>query len=498
MVLWEMIMENVRVRYAPSPTGFAHIGNIRTAMYDWLLAKKCGGTFILRIEDTDQARLVPGSLEEIMESLRWLGMQWDEGPEVGGPFGPYFQSQRLDQYAGYAETMLQRGDAYRCFCTSDRLTEMRKGQEARKLPTGYDRCCLDLRAADAEEKLQAGIPSVIRFKVPRDGQTTFTDMIRGDIAFDNMLLDDFVIIKSDGYPTYHFAMLIDDHLMEITHAIRGEEWISSTPKHVLLYKAMGWSPPKWIHPTLILGPDKSKLSKRHGAVRFLDYREKGFLPEAMINFVTMLGWSSGDDQELFSVGELIDRFSIEGLVDHPAVFDTTKLEWMNGVYIRNADVNRIIDLCLPFLRDAGLVSDSPSPDEMEYISSVISLEKDKLKTLAQVVEKTDFFFQNSPSYDEKGMSKWLLKDYVPSLLRKLIGIIEDIDTLTIGKSEEAIGFAGDALGVSGGMVIHPVRMAVTGRTVGPGLFETMAVLGRERVLYRLNRTLGEISDISAD
>lgn len=491
-------MENVRVRYAPSPTGFAHIGNIRTAMYDWLLAKKYGGSFILRIEDTDQARLVPGSLEEIMESLKWLGMQWDEGPEVGGPFGPYFQSERLDLYNRYVNQLLDEGKAYRCFCTSDRLTEMRKEQEATKQPTGYDRCCLNLKPQEVEDKLKAGIPSVIRFKVPQEGQTSFIDLIRGTITFENKLLDDFVIMKSDGYPTYHFAMLVDDHLMEITHVIRGEEWISSTPKHVLLYNAMGWNPPKWIHPTLILGPDKSKLSKRHGAVRFLDYREKGFLPEAMINFVTMLGWSSGDDQELFPLDELISRFSIEGLVDHPMVFDITKLEWMNGVYIRAAETDYIIELCLPFLKHAGLISDAPSQDEMEYIKSVISLEKDKLKTLAQIVEKTDFFFQNDLVYEEKGMRKWLVKDYVPTLLRKLIGIIENIDELTMENAEEAIKQAGDELNISGGQVIHPVRMAVTGRTVGPGLFETIVTLGREQVLYRLYRTLGEISDISAD
>jgi glutamyl-tRNA synthetase len=467
-------------------------------MYDWLLAKKYGGSFILRIEDTDQARLVPGSLEEIIESLKWLGMQWDEGPEVGGPFSPYFQSERLDLYNRYANQLLDEGKAYRCFCASDRLAEMRKEQEATKQPTGYDRCCLNLKPYEVEEKLNAGIPSVIRFKVSQEGQTSFIDLIRGTITFENKLLDDFVIMKSDGYPTYHFAMLVDDHLMEITHVIRGEEWISSTPKHVLLYDAMGWNPPKWIHPTLILGPDKSKLSKRHGAVRFLDYREKGFLPEAMINFVTMLGWSSGDDQELFNVDELINRFSIEGLVDHPMVFDITKLEWMNGVYIRAAETDYIIEKCLPFLKNAGLITDAPSKDEMEYIKSVISLEKDKLKTLAQVVEKTDFFFQNDFVYEEKGMRKWLAKDYVPSLLHKLIRIIENIDELTIENSEEAIKQAGDELNISGGQVIHPVRMAVTGRTVGPGLFETIATLGKERVLYRLNRTLGEISDISAD
>lgn len=496
--LGDMNMDRVRVRYAPSPTGFAHIGNIRTAMYDWLLMKRYGGSFILRIEDTDRARFVPGSLEEILESLRWLGMTWDEGPEVGGPYGPYFQSERLDLYSRFARQLVGQGDAYYCFCASERLAEMRRVQESQKQSTGYDRCCLNLAPGDVERNLRDGVPAVIRFKVPENGQTVFKDAIRGEITFENRLLDDFVILKSDGYPTYHFASIIDDHHMRITHVIRGEEWISSTPKHMLLYASMGWDPPIWVHPPLILGADKSKLSKRHGAVRFLDYKEKGFLPEAMINFVTLLGWSSGDDQELFSVEEMTQRFDIEGIVNHPAVFDLAKLEWMNGVYMRAADIDRIVGLCLPYLKNAALIPESPSTQEMAYIRAVIGLVKEKMKALSEVVEHTDLFFVDMPEYEEKGMNKWLRKEHVPALLRKMICHLEAPPELTIINVEEAVRLVGEEMGLSGGQVIHPVRMAVTGRTIGPGLFETIALLGRDRALFRLNRTLGEISDISAD
>lgn len=482
-------MSKVRTRFAPSPTGFAHIGNIRNAVFDWLLVRHCGGEFILRIEDTDRARLVEGAIDEIHESLRWLGIGWDEGPDVGGPHGPYTQSERLELYQKCAKQLVDQGDAYYCFCTSERLSEMRKGQEARKEPTGYDRACLQFSPEETAEKIAQGMPAVIRFKVPTEGSTTFTDLIRGDITFDNRQLDDFVILKSDGFPTYHLASVVDDRGMEITHVIRSEEWISSTPKHVLMYKALGWDPPAFMHPPLILGPDRSKLSKRHGAVRFLDYKEQGFLPEAMINFVALLGWSSGTDQELFKLDEIIEQFSVEGVVNHPVVFDIQKLEWMNGVYIRESSIERIVDLCMPFMHQAGLLPESPSEDELSYARAAIALEKDKMKTLSQAPELTDFFFLDEPPYDEKGVNKWLKKEHVPELLRTLRERLSTVPEFTVPTLDESVRAVGETLGLSGGQVIHPVRMAVTGRTVGPGLFEAMVVLGRERVLARIDRTV---------
>lgn len=491
-------MDNVRVRFAPSPTGSPHIGNIRTAVYDWLFRQRHGGSFIVRIEDTDRARYVPTSLDELLESLRWLGLQWDEGPEVGGSFGPYFQSERLDIYDRYIKQLVEQGDAYYCFCTSERLTEMRKAQEAAKQPTGYDRTCASLSPEEVQRKIAEGIPAVIRFRVPQEGTTSFMDVVRGEISFENRLLDDFVLIKSDGYPTYQFANVVDDHLMEITHIIRGEEWISSTPKHVLLYQSFGWTPPVFAHPPLILGPDRSKLSKRHGSVAFLDYRARGFVPEAVLNFLTTLGWSDGTDQELFSVEDLINNFTLEGIVNHPVIFDIQKLEWMNGVYIRGMDLGRLTELCLPYLQEAGCAPINPASADVEYVQSVVALEQDRLKVLCEIVELTGFFFEDEPEYDEKGVSKWLSKDYVPELLGKLADRLGEADDFTMDSIELAVRQVGEEMELSGGQVIHPVRMAVTGRTVGPGLFETIAVLGRDRVLFRLNRTVQMLSEVQAD
>jgi glutamyl-tRNA synthetase len=491
-------MNNIRVRFAPSPTGSPHIGNIRTAVYDWLLRKRSGGSFVVRIEDTDRARYVPGSLDELLESLRWLGLDWDEGPEVGGPFGPYFQSERLDIYEKHSAQLLEQGHAYHCFCTPERLAEMRKEQEARKQATGYDRLCLNLPPEEVAAKLAEGVPSVIRFKVPQQGETSFMDVVRGEITFENRQLDDFIIVKSDGYPTYQFANVVDDHLMEITHIIRGEEWISSTPKHILLYQAFGWTPPVFAHAPLILGPDRSKLGKRHGALAFLEYKERGFLPEAMTNYLMLLGWSSGSDQELFTIQELIDGFSLEGIVNHPVIFDIQKLEWMNGVYIRECDLDRLTELCLPYLQQACLVPENPTPEDVAYARSVVALEQERLKVLSEVVDLTRFFFEDEPEYDEKGVSKWLGQEHAPELLRRLIDRLQGLSDLTHDSIEEAVRQVGELMGLSGGQVIHPVRMAVTGRMVGPGLFETMAVLGRDRVLSRLSRTLDMLSEVQAD
>jgi len=492
-------MEDIRVRYAPSPTGFAHIGNIRTAIFDWLYAKHTGGKFILRIEDTDRARIVPGALEEIFESLRWLGATWDEGPEVGGEYGPYIQSERLHIYKRYAQQLLEQGDAYYCFCTPERLAEMRKHQEEQNLGTGYDRLCLGLSNGEIKNKQNEGLCGVLRFKIPDDQErTSFVDLVRGEISFETRLLDDFVIMKSDGYPTYHFASIVDDHLMKITHVIRGEEWISSTPKHVLLYDALGWEPPVWVHPSLILGPDKSKLSKRHGAVRFLDYRDRGFLPEAMMNFITMLGWSPGEDQEIFGIEELIQRFTLEGIVNHPVVFDIQKAEWMNGVYIREADLDRLTSLCLPYLQDAGLVPAHPSKSELSYVREVVALEQDRMKVLSDIVELSRFFFEEAPEFEDKGFKKYLTKEYVPTLLRHLFFRIGNVAVLTTESVEEVVREIGDQMGLSGGQIIHPIRMAVTGRTVGPGLFELMATLGKDRILSRLNRALNTLGEVVAD
>ena len=324
----------IRVRYAPSPTGFPHVGNIRTALFNWLFARHTGGRFIVRIEDTDTARTVPGSLEAIMDSLRWLGLDWDEGPEVGGAYGPYVQSQRLEIYRGIAEKLIKEGFAYRCYCTSERLEAMRAAQTASKQSLGYDRHCRDLSTEERAKLEASGAPSVIRFKTPLQGRTVFQDLLRGEVGFENNTIDDFVLLKSDGFPVYHLANVIDDHLMEISHVLRAEEWLSSTPKHILLYNALQYDPPQFAHMPLILGPDRSKLSKRHGAATLTEYRDQGYLQETMLNFLALLGWSLDEKTELFTRQQLIEDFSLERVSRTAGIFNKEKLDWMNGMYIR--------------------------------------------------------------------------------------------------------------------------------------------------------------------
>ena len=324
----------IRTRFAPSPTGFPHVGNIRTALFAWLFARHNGGRFIVRIEDTDAARRVEGAVEAIQDSLKWLGLEWDEGPGVGGDFGPYFQSQRLGLYRQAAERLVAKGDAYYCYCSPQRLAGMRAEQVKRKQPPGYDRLCRCLSGEERAKREAEGITPVIRFRVPLDGFTQFQDLIWGEVKFEHSVLDDMVLLKSDGYPTYHLANVVDDHLMEISHVLRAEEWISSTPRHILLYQALGCEPPQFAHLPMLLGRDRAKLSKRHGTVSVAEYREQGYLPEAMLNFLALLGWSLDDRTESLSRKELIDNFSLERVSRTAAIFNPDKMEWMNGVYIR--------------------------------------------------------------------------------------------------------------------------------------------------------------------
>jgi len=339
--------KSVRVRYAPSPTGHPHVGNIRTALFNWLFARHYGGSFIVRIEDTDVARKVEGTVEAILNSLRWLGLDWDEGPGVGGKYGPYFQSQRLDLYREAAERLVSQGDAYYCYCSPRRLEEMRAEQVRRKQPPGYDRHCRQLSQEERAQKEAEGVIPVVRFKIPLEGQVRFTDLIRGEVVFDSNTIDDFVLLKSDGYPTYHLASVVDDHFMEISHVLRAEEWLSSTPRHLLLYQALGFDPPQLAHLPMLRGADRAKVSKRHGAVSIVDYYEQGYLPEAMVNFLALLGWSLDDKTEILSRQELIKNFSLERVSRTAAIFNRDKLDWMNGVYIRSLTADEFFDAVEP-------------------------------------------------------------------------------------------------------------------------------------------------------
>lgn len=463
---------SVKTRFAPSPTGSMHIGNVRTAAFAWLFARHHGGEFVLRIEDTDRTRYVEGAVEQIMEGLRWLGLDWDEGP--------VFQSDRLGIYAEHAQKLIDEGKAYRCWCSPDRLTELREQQKAAGQPTGYDRHCReDSHGRGVEE------PHVVRFKMPQVEFTEFHDQVRGDLRFENALQDDFVMMKTDGFPTYQFANVVDDHLMGITHVIRSEEWISSTPKHVQLYKAFGWEPPCFAHPPLILGPDRSKLAKRHGAVSFAEFIDKGFLPDAMLNFMALLGWSPGDDREVMTRQELIEAFDIPGIVNHPAVFDTQKMEWIQRQHLRLLPDRELAERAKPLLEERGLAEGA---DE-DYLTSVLGLMKERLGVLSDLPDVAGYFFREDFDYDQKA-AKWLKDSGVEQLYDQLIQALAEVEW-TEASIEAAVREAGASVGREGGKVIHPVRVAATGCTVGPSLFAALEVLGRERVIARLKRAAEE-------
>lgn len=477
-----------RVRLAPSPTGAATVGVMRLAAFDYLFAKHTGGTFILRIEDTDRNRFVEGSLEDMMQSLRWLGMQWDEGPEVGGAFGPYFQSERLDIYHKYAQQFIDEGKAYYCYCTRERLDDLRKGQEAAKLPTGYDRRCRDLTDEKRKELARENPNPVIRFRMKLEGTTEIDDVVREHVSFRNDLQDDFVAIKADGFPTYHFASIVDDHLMEITHVIRGDEWLSSAPKHLQMYEAFGWDPPIWVHPPLVLDEHGRKLSKRSDTqTRFHSYIEDGYLPDAMLNFLATMGWSAGEDRKLYSREELIEKFTLEGITNHPAIFDLAKLNDLQGEYVRMMSVEDLSGLILPRLQTAGYVSESPSDAELGYLRRVTALILDRLVLLKEAPELVSYFYSDEIDYDEKGARKHLAKDTAPAILKAIIAELAGIESWTVEAIEAAMRGVADDLGTGAGHVIHPARMAITGRTWGPGLFELMEVIGRERCLARIEK-----------
>ena len=470
----------VRVRFAPSPTGYPHLGNIRTALFNWLFARHSGGTFILRIEDTDQARKVEGAVEIIMNSLQWLGMDWDEGP--------YFQSQRLDTYREHGEKLVNEGKAYYCYCSSQRLDAMRQEQVKLKQPPGYDRHCRDLAH---QGSMAGGLVPVIRFKSPLEGKTVITDMIRGDVSFENSIQDDFVLLKSDGYPTYHLANIVDDHHMQISHVMRAEEWLSSTPRHVLLYAALGWQPPKFAHLPMILGPDKSKLSKRHGATAVNEYRDQGYLPEAMINFLSLLGWSLDDKTEIMTRDEIVRNFTIERVSKTAAVFNREKLEWMNGLYIRNLSPQDFSDRCMPFV-ERELPAGVKRPIDAGYFGQIAPLVQERAKLLSEVPSLVDFFFTDGLEYESGLLPGKLEKGQANEVLKKTLQALDGIRGWRAGDLESAVRPLADGLGLKAGPFFSVLRVAVTGRTASPPLFETMEVLGRDRCMARLKAALDRL------
>jgi len=474
------------VRFAPSPTGYLHVGGARTALFNFLFARHHHGTFILRIEDTDQKRYQPEALAEIFASLKWLGLNWDDGPEAGGNAGPYFQSQRTELYRGHGERLLAAGRAYRCFCTEERLGQLRAEQEKAKMAhgSGYDRHCRALSEVEVQKLLAAGVPHVVRLKIPDNRSVAFLDLIRGEITYDSAQLDDLVLLKSDGFPTYHLANVVDDHLMGISHVLRGDEWIASTPKHILIYEAFDWEPPVFAHMPVILAPDGGKLSKRRGAASVLDYQRAGFLPEALRNFLALLGWAPGDDREVMSLEEMIDAFTLERVQAKAAVFDETKLEWMNGVYLQG----RSAESLLPDLRaswEKMALPEGALADEA-YLKKVIDLFKERSKKLPEIAANSLYFFRDPDSYDPQAFKKYFKAETLP-LLDELQTDLAALEPFNHDALEGLYRRLAEKQGLSAGKLIHPTRLAVSGVSFGPGLFEMLELLGRETVLRRLIR-----------
>jgi len=485
----------VRVRFAPSPTGYPHVGNIRTALFNWLFARHSGGRFVVRIEDTDVARKVEGALEVILSGLKWLGLDWDEGPGVGGDYGPYFQSQRLSLYREAAERLIRQGDAYCCYCSSQRLKEMREGQARRKQPPGYDRRCRDLSEAERVQKETEGITPVVRFKTPLEGRTRFNDLIWGEVVFEHGTIDDLVLLKSDGYPTYHLANVVDDHLMEISHVLRAEEWLSSTPRHLLMYQALGFEPPQFAHLPMILGADRAKLSKRHGSVSITEYREQGYLPETMANFLALLGWSLDDKTEIFSLTELVGNFSLERVSRTGAIFNRDKLNWMNGAYIRSLSLDDFTRRTLPFL-EKGLPVGVRRPLSIDYVGQVMPLIQERARTLVEVPELTAFFFTDELDY-EPGLLivKKMDRESSVQALEAVRQRLAPLQTFDTGSLEAVLRPLAAELELKAGQLFGTLRVAVTGRTVAPPLFETMSVLGKERSLERVGTALDKLRSL---
>jgi glutamyl-tRNA synthetase len=478
----------VRVRFAPSPTGDLHVGAMRTALWTWLYARHTGGAFILRIEDTDQTRFAEGTTEGIERSLEWLGVDWDEGPIVGGPFAPYFQSERKELYQQAADRLLASGHAYRCFATAEELREMREAQQARNEPPRYDGRYRDYPVDQAEQRAAAGEPHVIRFKMPLDGATTFTDLLRGDISFENKELDDFVILKSDGFPTYHLAHVVDDTAMEISHVTRAEEWIPSTPRHVQLFQALGYREPIWVHYPVILGPDGGKLSKRHGAKFVLEYAEEGYLPDALLNFLAITGWALDDHTEIFSRERLIEVFDVADISKNPSGFDTTKLEWMNGVYMRELPEEQLVDTFRRRL-EHDLPPDVPRPLDAALIEAFTPIVRERLKLLSELAPLVEFFFRSdvpTPPADEFLVKKW--RDRGPDAAAALTAVARSLDPVDPWQTEPieaAMRAAAEQLDLRAGDLFSLVRLAVTGARISPPLFESMEIVGKGLSLERI-------------
>jgi glutamyl-tRNA synthetase len=485
-----MINETPRVRFAPSPTGYLHVGGLRTALYNYLFAKKNNGSFILRIEDTDRNRFVEGAVENLIKALKWAGLNFDEGPETGGNYGPYMQSQRLDIYKKYSAELIEKGKAYYCFCTPERLKELKEEQEKQKLPQAkYDKHCLHLSKEEVERNLAAGIPKVVRLNVEENHIIKFDDIIREHVEFESNNVDDQILIKGDGYPTYHLANVVDDHLMKITHVIRGEEWLSSTPKHVLLYDAFEWERPIFAHLPLLLNPDRSKLSKRQGDVAVEDYRDKGFLKEALINFVALLGWNAGDDKEFYYMDELISSFTLERVNKAGAVFDLQKLNWLNAEHLRKKSNEELLSLLREEIQKSKFKNQNYSDN---FLSLIIEAMKERVSFIKEFIDTCNYFYEAPTQYEQKSIEKnW--NPETSELLNKLKEEFALLNNPAKEDFEHSLSKVSEEINVGKGKLIHPLRLAVSGQSTGPGMFDLLFILGKDEVVKRIEAAIKIIS-----
>ncbi len=469
----------VRTRFAPSPTGFIHVGNLRSAIFTYLIAKKDQGTFVLRIEDTDQERYVEGAVDTIYYTLDSCGLLWDEGPDKGGEFGPYIQSERMESYSKYAHDLVDKKEAYKCFCTEERLTSLREGGHAK-----YDKHCLHLSTEEIKANEEAGLPYVIRQNVPEIGSTSFTCKVYGEITIENKEIEDQILLKTDKYPTYNFANVVDDHLMNITHVVRGNEYLTSTPKYTLLYNAFGWEEPTYVHLPHVVKEGGKKLSKRDGDAYYTDFINKGYLPEAVVNFLALLGWSPEDNQEIFSLEELEKVFSIDRINNSPATFDIKKLNWINAQYIKKLSLDELKEVCMPHLVESGIIEGKSD----EWIDSLLGVFKDRISFGEEVIELYDEFFETEFKLDQEA-SDFLDQEGVNETLIAFRDLLAELETFNASDIKPLIKQAGKNSGAKGKMLFMPLRIATTASMHGPDLPQVLALLGKEAVIERLNSNI---------
>ncbi len=478
---------SIRVRFAPSPTGFLHIGGARTALFNWLFARHHQGSFILRIEDTDEVRSTEDSVSGILQSMKWLGLDWDEGPTpdgkgILGDYGPYFQMQRLSGYQSTCDELIHKGLAYPCYCTTEEVEKMRELALLAKRPPKYDGRCRNLTTEDRRAKEAEGKKKSIRFKTPITGETRFTDLIHGAKIFENALLEDFVILKTTGVPTYNFACVVDDHLMKISHVFRGDDHLSNTPRQMLVYEAMGWEVPKFAHLAMILGSDGARLSKRHGATSVTDYRDAGYLPSALLNYLALLGWGTEDSQQLFTQKEMVEKFEIERCGKSPATFDPAKLLWMNGEYIRKTSAHDLGELAKPFFKTRDV-----SAVPVKTYEAAVTLELEKVKLLSDVPTLTDFLLWDDFEYRDEAVTKVLKAEGAAGIVEELVKRLAMLEPFDVPGIEALCKTLAKDKGVKNGAIFHPLRVSVSGRTEGPSLWHMVEYLGKARTLERIKR-----------